>query len=327
MIHSVDTFLATERLVLRRFTADDADLLIELDSDRAVMHYLTGGEPTPPELVRERILPRILAGYEKWDGELGLFAAHEKDGGAFIGWFCLRPEDQRHEVELGYRLRRDAWGHGYATEASRMLLAEAFGKLGVHTVWAETMSANQDSRNILDKLAMKFTGAIPTPPDMANAKGAEHGGVRYEITEEQWREAAAVSMARLQDLLRALPIRDVLAYTAAKHSSTGGAKVRLDMEQAAEFEVVDAISDEVRFCDAARAIPDLVPMCLDNIAIGVRLTLSKEFPATTPPPVRVVIRQIRPDMVESNEMNHRIVGGKAVRGVLERAGLTTTSGP
>ena len=90
----MDTYLETGRLALRRFTADDADLLIELDSDPAVMRYLTGGSPTAPELVRERHLPNILAGYEKWGGDLGLFAAHEKDGGAFIGWFILRPEPE-----------------------------------------------------------------------------------------------------------------------------------------------------------------------------------------------------------------------------------------
>lgn len=61
----VDLFVQTERLVLRRFTADDADLLIELDSDPAVMRYLTGGEPTAPEIVRERDMPSILGGYDR----------------------------------------------------------------------------------------------------------------------------------------------------------------------------------------------------------------------------------------------------------------------
>ncbi|MFJ1730702.1 GNAT family N-acetyltransferase [Streptomyces sp. NPDC088254] len=108
----------TERLTLRRFTAADADLLIELDSDPAVMRFLTGGTPTAPEVIRESRLPRIIAGYERWRGDLGLFAAHEKDGGAFIGWFCLRPERQGppDEAELGYRLRQAAWGRGYATD-------------------------------------------------------------------------------------------------------------------------------------------------------------------------------------------------------------------
>jgi len=107
----VDPFVQTARLVLERFTADDADLLIELDSDPAVMRYLTGGEPAnAPEVVRERGLPSILAGYERWGGKFGLFAAHENDSGAFIGWFCLRPEPggPTDKVELGYRLRQEA---------------------------------------------------------------------------------------------------------------------------------------------------------------------------------------------------------------------------
>ncbi|MCL7492532.1 MULTISPECIES: GNAT family N-acetyltransferase [Streptomyces] len=186
----MDTYLETERLALRRFTADDADLLIELDSDPAVMRYLTGGNPTPPEVVRERDLPRILAGYEKWGGDLGLFAAQEKDGGAFIGWFILRPEPEGplDEVELGYRLRQAAWGKGYATEGSRALLGKAFTELGVRMVWAATMSVNHGSRNIMEKLEMRLADTIPTPSDMEMIEGSEHGGVRYEITKEQWQQ-------------------------------------------------------------------------------------------------------------------------------------------
>ncbi|MFD9123469.1 GNAT family N-acetyltransferase [Kitasatospora sp. NPDC059571] len=184
----MDIYLETERLALRRFTADDADLLIELDSDPAVMRYLTGGRPTAPEVVRERHLPNILAGYEKWGGDLGLFAAHTKDDGAFIGWFILRPEPEgsRDDVELGYRLRQAAWGRGHATEGARALLGKAFTELGVRTVWAETMSVNHASRNIMEKLDMMLTDTVPVPSDMQMIDGAEHGGVRYEITRDQW---------------------------------------------------------------------------------------------------------------------------------------------
>ncbi|MER5712925.1 GNAT family N-acetyltransferase [Streptomyces sp. NPDC042898] len=186
----MDTYLETERLALRRFTADDADLLIELDGDPAVMRYLTGGEATAPEIVRDRHLPYIIAGYEKWDGDLGLFAAHERDGGAFIGWFCLRPKPDgpRDEAELGYRLRQASWGMGYATEGSRALLRKGFAGLGVRMVWAETMAVNRGSRNVMEKLAMRLADTIPTPPDMETIEGSEHGGVRYEITKEQWEQ-------------------------------------------------------------------------------------------------------------------------------------------
>jgi RimJ/RimL family protein N-acetyltransferase len=184
----VNAYLDTERLTLRHFTADDADLLIELDSDPAVMRYLTGGEPTPPEYYRERGLRNILAGYERWGGNLGLFAAHEKDRGAFIGWFLLRPEvgGPLDEVELGYRLRRAEWNKGYATEGSRALLAKGFTELGLRLVWAETMSLNDGSRKVMEKVGMTMTGTLETPPDMQMVEGSEYGGVRYEITREQW---------------------------------------------------------------------------------------------------------------------------------------------
>ncbi|MET9258145.1 GNAT family N-acetyltransferase [Streptomyces sp. NPDC003717] len=182
------TYLESERLTLRPFVAADADLLIELDSDPAVTRYLTGGAPTPSEEVRDLVIPSILAGYERWDHDLGLFAAYEKDGGTFVGWFCLRPlrGGPREEAELGYRLRQAAWGRGYATEVSRALLAKGFGELGIRTVWAETMTVNRPSRNVVEKLGMTLTESIPTPDDMMAVEGSEHGGVRYEMTREQW---------------------------------------------------------------------------------------------------------------------------------------------
>lgn len=190
MLASVDTYLQTERVTLRRFGADDADLLIELDSDPAVMRFLSGGEPTAPDLVRDRDLPSILAGYDRWAGDFGLFAADETAGGAFLGWFCLRPERDGplDEVELGYRLRQVAWGQGYATEVSSGLLEKAFTDLDVRVVWGATMALNRASQHVMEKVGMTVTEALETPEDMLAVEGAELGGYRYEITKEQWEQ-------------------------------------------------------------------------------------------------------------------------------------------
>nr|WP_240933529.1 GNAT family N-acetyltransferase [Cellulomonas sp. IC4_254] len=169
--------MRTERVTLRPFGPDDADLLVELDSDPAVMRYLSGGEPTPPELVRER----------------GLFAAYETAGRAFLGWFCLRPERDGplDEVELGYRLRRAAWGHGYATEVSSALVATAFTDMDVRVVWGATMALNHASQRVMEKVGMTVTEPLPTPEDMLAVEGAELGGYRYAITREQWERRRA----------------------------------------------------------------------------------------------------------------------------------------
>lgn len=188
----MDPYLLTERVTLRRFTSDDADLLVELDSDPAVMRFLSGGEGTPPEVVRDVILPSLLAGYERWAGRFGVFAAHETATGAFLGWFCLRPlrGGPPEEPELGYRLRREAWGRGFATEVSSALVAKAFTELGARMVWGETMALNRGSQRVMEKIGMTVARNLETPDDMLAVEGAELGGFRYEITREQWERRA-----------------------------------------------------------------------------------------------------------------------------------------
>ncbi len=76
----MEVFLETERLVLRRFTAADVDLLVDLDGDPAVMRYLTGGRATPREEIRDDLLPAFLRYYERYAG-YGFWAAIEMCSG------------------------------------------------------------------------------------------------------------------------------------------------------------------------------------------------------------------------------------------------------
>ena len=182
----MNTYLDTARLTLRRFTADDADLLIELDSDPAVMRYLSGGEPTPAEEIRDRDLPSILAGYERWGGDFGVFAAQSRDDGAFVGWFLLRPEREgpKDEAELGYRLRKAFWGNGLGTEGARALVEHGFAERGLRRIYAETMFVNTGSRRIMEKLGMRH--AYTYHPPFAPIDGSEHGEVRYVLDRDEW---------------------------------------------------------------------------------------------------------------------------------------------
>src|SRR5262249_58548764 len=87
---NVDVFLETDRLILRRFTEDDVDNLSALDSDPAVMRYITGGSSTPREEIAGDRIPAYLAYYERFAG-YGFWAAIEKSTGDFLRWFHLRP--------------------------------------------------------------------------------------------------------------------------------------------------------------------------------------------------------------------------------------------
>jgi RimJ/RimL family protein N-acetyltransferase len=163
----MSVYLETPRLRLRDFTEDDADHLIELDADPAVTRLLNGGRPTPPEVVREQILPRFLAWHARGAG-YGYWAAIERASGDFLGWFHLRPPaDDPAVLELGYRLRRAAWGRGYATEGALALVAQAFDALGARRVMATTLAENTASIRVMEKaglsLARRFRYDGPDP--------------------------------------------------------------------------------------------------------------------------------------------------------------------
>jgi RimJ/RimL family protein N-acetyltransferase len=150
--------LETERLVLRRFTEDDADNLYDLDSDPDVMRYLSGGAPTPRELIEADILPRFCS-YDERFPAFGFWAAIDKASGDFVGWFSFRPtgEADPREVGLGFRLRKAAWGQGYATEGVRALVRLGFTELGVERVMATTYEHNLASRRVMEKAGMALS--------------------------------------------------------------------------------------------------------------------------------------------------------------------------
>jgi len=154
-------FLETERLALRPFVPEDMDDLAALDADPEVMRFLTQGQPV-------EVRP------DRW-------AAIEKSTGDIVGWFGLRGyADGAGEVEIGFRLRRSAWGNGYATEGSRALIAKCFAEPGIERVWGQTMAVNVASRRVLEKVGMRYVRTFHLEWDDP-LPGTERGEVEYEI--------------------------------------------------------------------------------------------------------------------------------------------------
>lgn len=175
--------METQRLRLRRFTAADIGLLVELDSDLEVMRFLTG-QPTPREEVESVVLPGILTVYDAHPG-LGTFAAEQKSDGAFIGWFGLQPTAAPAIVDVGYRLNRNAWGKGYATEGTKALIDKAFGELGMETVVADTMAVNHRSRAVMRRSGLRFVRVFHEHFDDP-LPGTEFGEVEYAVDRRTW---------------------------------------------------------------------------------------------------------------------------------------------
>jgi RimJ/RimL family protein N-acetyltransferase len=150
----VQVFLETDRLLLRRFTSADADDLVSLDADPDVMRYVTGGIPTSREEIENEVLPAFLGYYQRYEG-YGFWAIIEKETGEFLGWFHFRPREDGApgEVDLGYRLRKSAWGKGYATEGSRALIRKGFTEFGVQRVVAQAREAVAISAVLVSQFA------------------------------------------------------------------------------------------------------------------------------------------------------------------------------
>jgi len=182
----MQVFLETERLVLRQFTMADADNLVNLDADPDVMRFVTGGIPTSREEIENEVLPAFLGYYQRYEG-YGFWAVIEKVTGEFLGWFHFRPRQDAAPgvVELGYRLRKSAWGKGYASEGSRALIGKGFTEFGVQRVVAEAMAVNMASRRVMEKAGLKlvriFHQPWPYPID-----GGQFGEVEYALDKTGW---------------------------------------------------------------------------------------------------------------------------------------------
>jgi ribosomal-protein-alanine N-acetyltransferase len=149
----------TERLAVRPKTADDVDALHVVYGDADVMRF-SGGRFTTLERTRSFVTSHI--GHQETHG-FSMWALVERGSGTLVGDVgFLAYEDG---VEIGWHLRRSAWGQGYATEAARACLAHGFDRFDFPRVSAFTESGNAASLRVIEKLGMRFVrgGASGVP--------------------------------------------------------------------------------------------------------------------------------------------------------------------
>jgi [ribosomal protein S5]-alanine N-acetyltransferase len=143
--------LETPRLLLRKFTLQDAEALELCLGDPVVMEFY------PAPLDRQGVegwIARNLARYER-DGH-GLWAMVLRDTNQVIGdcGCTIQEVEGKNEVEVGYHVRRDLWGRGYATEAARACMEYGFNRLGAKHVISMIRPPNVPSRRVAEKNGM-----------------------------------------------------------------------------------------------------------------------------------------------------------------------------
>jgi RimJ/RimL family protein N-acetyltransferase len=170
--------LRTDRLLLRHWRDTDLDGWAALNADPAVREHFPG------LLDRDR----SAASMAHFEHELttrgyGWWAVEVAATGEFIGMTGLDPVDDGMPVtgvEIGWRLSRSSWGHGYATEAARACLRFGFTTLGLPEIVAMTTAVNVRSRAVMSRLGMTHDPSLDfDDPDMS---GPQRRGVIYRLS-------------------------------------------------------------------------------------------------------------------------------------------------
>jgi RimJ/RimL family protein N-acetyltransferase len=148
--------LRTERLRLRDWTTSPADLarLADIYGREEVTRWI-GGPPT----VQPAELPARWAAVHAQDGRYGCWAVERADG-VVAGTVLFKPlPNGVGEVEVGWHLHPDSWGHGYATEAARAVIDRGFSA-GLPEVYAVVRPGNESSMAVCRRLGMAHLGRM-----------------------------------------------------------------------------------------------------------------------------------------------------------------------
>lgn len=181
--HAQTAVIETERLLLRDWREADIEPFILHLNRPNVMRWLGGVRP--PEEHRRIVRERMMA----WQQTRGFtfWALERKADGELIGFCGLKLADDagspvEGEMEIGWRLREDAWGQGYAREAASASLRHAFETLGVPRVIALTVVGNRASWGLMERLGMVRRREL----DYRGAAWAEGPVIVYTMERERW---------------------------------------------------------------------------------------------------------------------------------------------
>ena len=167
--------IETSRLLLKEMSEDDVQDLFDLNNDPEVMRY-TGDKSF--ESIEEALIyiENYQHIYQKYScGRLSLF---NKETNEYLGWCGLKYLDQKNETDLGYRLKKNFWGKGFATEAASACLDDGFNRLQLDCIFATAMKENTPSINIFKKLGLKY---------LKDQDCGCQPGVIYAITKQEWK--------------------------------------------------------------------------------------------------------------------------------------------
>jgi len=152
----------SERLGFRNWRFSDFEELVKMNSDPEVMEYFPS---TLSEKETENLLERLIKHYD--DYGYTYFAIEILKTGELIGFIGLAYQTYETEfspaTDIGWRLKKSAWGKGYATEGAKRCLEYAFNELKINKVFSVCTIDNSKSENVMNKIGMTKKGEFDHP--------------------------------------------------------------------------------------------------------------------------------------------------------------------
>lgn len=152
--------LETERLLLRPFRDTDLDAYAAMCADPEVMRYVGDGGPISRELAWRQMA--MLVGHWQLRG-FGMWALEERSTGRFIGRVGLHYPEGWPDREVAWALARPYWGRGFAFEAARAALGDAFDRLGWERAISLIHPENTRSIRLAERLGERFVRQVALP--------------------------------------------------------------------------------------------------------------------------------------------------------------------
>lgn len=146
--------LETERLIIRRLTADDSEFMLELLNDPSWIRFIGDKGVRTLDAARDYILQSLVAMYERLG--FGLYLTELKGEGLPIGICGLIKRDSLEDVDLGFAFLPNFRGKGYAYESAAAVMAYGKESFGLNRLVAITSPDNDDSARLLEKLGFNF---------------------------------------------------------------------------------------------------------------------------------------------------------------------------
>ena len=150
--------IETDRLILRRLAADDAEFVLRLLNEPSFLHFIGDRGVRDLEQARQYVLDRIVGSYNRFG--FGLYMVETRESSESIGICGLIKREGMEDVEIGFAFLPEFWSQGFGVESAQAVMDYGRDELGLDRIVAIANPDNDRSFKLLEKIGLRFDRMI-----------------------------------------------------------------------------------------------------------------------------------------------------------------------